>query len=66
MKNIGLIRCICLSVLFLLAVSCTQQRVVRFGVCTDVHKDIMHDADRRLQVFVDEMKNETIELFLME
>ena len=64
MKNIGLIRCICLSVLFLLAVSCTQQRVVRFGVCTDVHKDIMHDADRRLQVFVDEMKNEDVDFII--
>jgi len=28
---------------------------IRFGVCADVHKDVMHDADERLGVFVDRM-----------
>ncbi len=28
---------------------------VRFGVCADVHKDIMHDADERLGAFVKAM-----------
>ena len=28
---------------------------VRFGVCADVHKDIMHDADERLGTFVKAM-----------
>ncbi len=28
---------------------------VRFGLMTDVHKDIMHDADQRVQSFVNEM-----------
>ncbi len=31
-------------------------RPVRFGVMTDVHKDVMHDADERLGVFVNQMK----------
>ena len=26
---------------------------VRFGICADVHKDIMHDADERLAVFIE-------------
>ena len=32
-----------------------ENRPVRFGVMTDIHKDIMHDADERLSVFVDRM-----------
>ena len=28
---------------------------VKFGICADVHKDVIHDADRRLGIFVDEM-----------
>lgn len=31
---------------------------VQFGLCADVHKDIMHDADERLRSFVDAAKNE--------
>lgn len=31
---------------------------VRFGVCADVHKDVMHDADERLKTFVDRMNTE--------
>ena len=27
---------------------------LRFGLCADVHKDIMHDADARIKAFVDE------------
>ena len=33
---------------------------VRFGVITDVHKDIIHDADQRLQTFVDEMSDQSL------
>ena len=54
-SRIRFTRMVYLSALLLLAVSCTQHRVVRFGICADVHKDVMHDADRRLQVFIDEM-----------
>lgn len=33
--------------LLLLAASCSQHKVVRFGICADVHKDVMHDEDGR-------------------
>ena len=26
---------------------------LRFGLCADPHKDIMHDADQRLRIFID-------------
>ena len=32
-----------------------ENRLVRFGVMTDVHKDVMHDADHRLEVFINRM-----------
>ncbi len=31
---------------------------VSFGVCADVHQDIMHDAKRRLKTFIDSAENE--------
>ncbi|TKG96507.1 alkaline phosphatase [Puteibacter caeruleilacunae] len=34
---------------------------VKFGVCADVHKDIMHDADDRLKEFVRSMKDQEAE-----
>ncbi len=39
--------------------------VVRFGLCADVHKDIMHDADWRLKVFIDRMNAEKVD-FIMQ
>jgi 3',5'-cyclic AMP phosphodiesterase CpdA len=57
-------RMVFLSAAVLLAVSCTRQSVVRFGVCADVHKDIMHDADHRLQVFVDEMNRTDVDFII--
>ncbi len=53
-------------ILFCLAVSCSQQeiKIVRFGVCADVHKDIMHDADQRLQVFVSEMNERDVDFII--
>ncbi|MFC2097675.1 metallophosphoesterase family protein [Bacteroidota bacterium] len=35
-----------------------SQRSVRFGVCTDLHKDIMPDADYRLETFINRMVDE--------
>ena len=35
--------------------SCESENVVSFGVITDVHQDIMHDAEDRLSRFVEEM-----------
>jgi predicted phosphodiesterase len=51
--------------LFILAASCSQHNVVRFGICADVHKDVMHDADQRLQAFVGEMNENDID-FIVE
>jgi len=34
---------------------------VRFGICADPHKDIMHDADQRLKVFVDRMNRARVD-----
>jgi len=37
---------------------------LRIGICADPHKDIMHDADHRLQVFIDRMKNEKVDFII--
>ncbi|MEA3480102.1 MAG: twin-arginine translocation signal domain-containing protein, partial [Bacteroidota bacterium] len=31
-----------------------KKKSLKFGLCADVHKDIMHDADSRLQAFIEE------------
>jgi predicted phosphodiesterase len=36
------------------------EAVVQFGICADVHKDVIHDADRRLRIFVDEMNRQDV------
>lgn len=37
---------------------------IRIGLITDVHKDIIHDADSRLQAFVDAMNREPVDAIL--
>jgi predicted phosphodiesterase len=37
---------------------------VRFGLCADPHKDIMHDADERLRVFVEAAQRERSDFIL--
>jgi len=54
-----------LVLLVIIAASCSQPRTVRFGICADVHKDVMHDADQRLQVFISEMNEEDVD-FIVE
>lgn len=44
--------------------SCTPSSI-RFGLIADVHKDIMHDADERLQAFVDEARQRPLD-FVMQ
>ena len=51
--------------LLVLAASCSRHKVVRFGICADVHKDIMHDADQRLKAFVSDMKENDVD-FIVE
>ena len=46
------------------ATSESPQKRVRFGVCADVHKDLMHDADQRLTVFVDRMNREKADFII--
>lgn len=37
---------------------------LRFGVCADVHKDIMHDANQRLQAFVGEASEKNLDFMI--
>ncbi len=53
-----------LFLLLLLAASCSRHKVIRFGICADVHKDIMHDADQRLQVFINEMNQKDVDFII--
>ena len=40
-------------------------RELRFGICADVHKDIMHDADSRLRTFIADMSARDLD-FIVE
>lgn len=37
---------------------------VRFGICADVHKDIIHDADKRLKTFIDAMNKQQVDFIV--
>ncbi len=43
--------------LMIITSSCEPERVIRFGVISDVHQDIMHDAPQRLDAFINEMNS---------
>ncbi len=59
-------------IIFLLAIllltACRRheqnENIIRFGVCADVHRDIMFDAGDRLQYFVDEMNKEKVDFII--
>lgn len=51
--------------LVLFTASCSQHETVRFGICADIHKDVMHDADQRLLAFVTEMNEKDVD-FIVE
>ncbi len=40
------------------------QQTLTFGICADVHKDIMHDADCRLKAFIDEMNSQKVDFII--
>ena len=42
----------------------TDPATLRFGLCADIHKDIMHDADARLRVFIERMREERVDFIL--
>jgi hypothetical protein len=52
--------------LFLLDNTAGQPRdkIVKFGICTDVHKDIMHDADERLSAFIENAKTSDLDFII--
>ncbi len=64
MRTIRLFQKGMLIFLFIFAVSCSQHKVVRFGICADIHKDIMHDADQRLLAFVSEMNENNVDFII--
>jgi predicted phosphodiesterase len=37
---------------------------LKFGLCADVHKDIMHDADSRLKAFVEDASEEELDFII--
>ncbi|MEE9349008.1 MAG: metallophosphoesterase [Flavobacteriaceae bacterium] len=37
---------------------------MRFGICADIHKDIMHDGDERLKAFIDEVKEKNLDFII--
>ena len=37
---------------------------LRFALCADVHKDIMHDADKRLATFIDSAQKEELDFII--
>ena len=41
------------------------KKTVRFGLCADVHKGVIHDAELRMQTFVDRMNAEQVD-FVMQ
>lgn len=43
----------------------TPTRALRIGLCADVHKDVIHDADRRLTTFVNGMTRKNAD-FIMQ
>jgi calcineurin-like phosphoesterase family protein len=46
-------------------VACSpDDNTVRFGICTDVHKDIMHDADERLSAFIEKAKVSDVDFII--
>ena len=64
MKTLKYLQKAFLVLLLLLAVSCSQHKNVRFGICADVHKDVMHDADQRLQAFISEMNEKDVDFII--
>ncbi len=42
----------------------TVNSPLRFGVCADVHKDIMFDADDRLQAFIDKASERNLDFII--
>ncbi len=46
------------------AINKDNKHPLKFGICADVHKDIMHDADSRLKAFIDEANSEKLDFII--
>ncbi len=46
------------------ALSQSQKENLKFGVCADVHKDIMHDSDIRLQTFISKASERDLDFII--
>ena len=42
----------------------SKKKSLRFGICADVHKDVMHDADLRLKAFVEEASKKDLDFII--
>ncbi len=42
----------------------SHKQALRFGVCADVHKDIMYDADSRINVFITEASKRKLDFII--
>lgn len=40
------------------------KRNLKFGVCADVHKDVMHDSDARLKAFIDKASGKDLDFII--
>jgi len=41
-----------------------EQGTLKFGLCADVHKDVMHDADERMQAFIREATEKELDFII--
>ena len=41
-----------------------KKQSVKFGICADIHKDIMHDADLRLKAFIEEASKKELDFII--
>lgn len=46
------------------AISNIQKENLKFGVCADIHKDIMHDSDMRLQTFISKASERDLDFII--
>jgi len=73
LKVLGFVAILTLTLLWLFGchgstgsqVSSRNLPAIRFGLCADVHKDVIHDADKRLKIFIDRMNREKVD-FIMQ
>lgn len=41
-----------------------KKKLLRFAICADIHHDIMHDGEERLQAFIDEVKESDFDFII--